>query len=48
MSDLPSAPGDPLSPGRPSDPLFPGGPGKPTVAHVHAYTQKYLVSMGEH
>ena len=43
MSDLPSSPGGPWSPGRPSDPLFPGGPGIPTYAHVHTYTQKYLV-----
>ena len=50
MSDLPVFPGGPGSPRPPSDPLFPAGPGKPTYAHihVHAYAQKYFVSMGEH
>ena len=48
MSDLPFFPGGPGSPRSPSDPLFPAGPGEPTYAHIHAYTQKYFVSMGEH
>ena len=41
MSDLPSFPWDPLTPGGPCDPLSPGGPGGPTHMQVHASTHKY-------